>query len=213
VTHHVLTPDGAGWAWTTLALLGAFHGLNPAMGWLFAVGLGLQERRTGAVLRAIPPIAVGHAAAVALVVIVLGVAGRTIPAHALRLGAGFLLLAFAAVVVLRRFKHPVRVGMRVGWRQLTVWSWIMASAHGAGLMIIPVLLALAASSAPGSGAALATGSLALLVHTVALLVVMTAVALAVYRVLGVQLLRRAWINLDFVWVAALVVAGVMTLGV
>jgi hypothetical protein len=207
--HHVLTPDGATWAWTTLALLGAFHGLNPAMGWLFAVGLGLQERRTGAVLRAIPPIAIGHAAAVALVLVALDLAGRAIPARALRLTAGLLLLGFALYVVLRRFKHPVRVGMRVGWRDLTIWSWLMASAHGAGLMIIPVLLALAAARGPST--AVTTGGLALLVHTGALLLVMTGAALAVYRVVGVQLLRRAWINLDFVWVLALVVSGVLTL--
>jgi len=214
--HHPLVPGLTAWPWVTLALLGAFHGLNPAMGWLFAVGLGLQERRPAAVLRAIPPIAAGHAAAVAAVLLVVGVAGRFVSADVLRIGAALTLLTFAGYLVVRRFKHPVRVGMRVGWRDLAAWSWLMATAHGAGLMLVPVLLALATRSVPGSKAtvstgAVATGGAALVVHTLALLATMTVVALLVYTVFGVRIIRRVWVNLDYVWAGALVVAGAVTL--
>jgi hypothetical protein len=209
--HHALLSGVLAWPWVALALLGAFHGLNPAMGWLFAVGLGLQERRPAAVLRAIPPIAAGHAASVAAVLLVVGVAGRFVSAEALRVGAALVLVAFAVFLVVRRFKHPVRVGMRVGWRDLVVWSWLMATAHGAGLMMLPVVLAMAARAAPGTRAMVTTGGAALVVHTAALFATMTVVALLVYGVFGVRMLRRAWVNLDYVWAGALVVAGGVTL--
>ena len=213
MSHAALTGLGSGslWPWLALAALGAFHGVNPAMGWLFAVGIGLQERRSVAVLRAIPPIAAGHAASVAAVVVILALAGDVVPMHTLRVAGALILMVFAAVLVARRFKHPIRVGMRVGWRDLAIWSWLMATAHGAGLMMVPVLLAMSAPAGARAQATVAGNGLALLVHTTALLLVMTVVALSVYRVFGVQLLRRAWINLDYVWAGALVAAGVATL--
>jgi hypothetical protein len=215
MSHTAMPGLGAGgpWPWVALVALGAFHGLNPAMGWLFAVGIGLQERRVSAVLRAIPPIAAGHAASVAAVVVMLALAGDVVPARTLRIAAAVILMVFAAVLVARRFKHPVRVGMRVGWRDLAIWSWLMATAHGAGLMMVPVLLALSARSGASAHGVVAADGLALAVHTAALLAVMTAVAVAVYRVFGVGLLRRAWINLDYLWAGALVAAGVVTLAV
>jgi uncharacterized membrane protein len=116
---------------SALAALGAFHGLNPAMGWLFAVALGLQERRRGAVLRAIPPIALGHAAAVAIVLLAVAVAQRVVPPLALRLAGGGALLLFGLYKLVRRGRHPRWVGMRVGFRDLATWSFLMSSAHGA----------------------------------------------------------------------------------
>ncbi|MCA1837811.1 MAG: hypothetical protein LC674_03325, partial [Actinobacteria bacterium] len=127
------------WPWLALALLGAYHGLNPAMGWLFAVALGLQEQRRSAVLRALPPIALGHAVAILLAVVVIGVAQIVVPLDVLRYVCGGVLILFGLYKLLRR-KHPRWVGMRVGFRDLTAWSFLMASAHGAGLMLIPVLL-------------------------------------------------------------------------
>jgi hypothetical protein len=209
--HHALMSGITAWPLAALVLLGAFHGLNPAMGWLFAVGLGLQERRLAAVLRAIPPIAAGHATAVAAVLAVVAVAGRFVPAEVLRVSAALLLIGFAGYLVVRRFAHPVRVGMRVGWRDLAVWSWLMATAHGAGLMILPVVLAMAAGTRPTARSVIATDAIALVIHTVALLSVMTVVALLVYRVFGVRILRRAWLNFDYVWASVLVVAGGVTL--
>jgi hypothetical protein len=213
----------------TLALLGAFHGLNPAMGWLFAVALGLQERRRRAVLEAIPPIALGHGASVGAVLGATALAQAAVPARALHLMFGLLLIAFGVYKLAKRNAHPRWVGMRVGFRDLTLWSLLMASAHGAGLMLVPVVLEMPASplgdgggatlaahhdigaSAVGGAAAGVTALTALAVHTAALLLVMTLVALLVFEVLGVKLLRRAWINLDLLWSMALVVAGLATL--
>jgi hypothetical protein len=209
--HHALMSGMTAWPLAALALLGAFHGLNPAMGWLFAVGLGLQERRLMAVLRAIPPIAVGHATAVAAVLAVVALAGRFVSAEALRVSAALLLISFAGYLVARRFAHPVRVGMRVGWRDLAIWSWLMATAHGAGLMILPVVLAMAANNSPVAHSLLVTDAIALAIHTLALLTTMTVVAVLVYRVVGVQIVRRAWVNFDYIWASVLVVVGGITL--
>jgi hypothetical protein len=217
------------WPWLALILLGAYHGLNPAMGWLFAVGLGLQEGRREAVLKAFWPIALGHAAAVALVVAAVLAAQVVVPLDVLKyVGAGALII-FGLYKLIRR-KHPRWVGMRVGFRDLMAWSFIMASAHGAGLMLVPVLLKLSGTMQEmehqahethehwGHGihlfltnpAALAD-IVAVAVHTVAMFAVMAAVALVVYEKLGVMVIKRTWFNLDLVWAGALIVAGVVTL--
>src|SRR3712207_1091868 len=111
------------WPWLSLAALGAFHGLNPAMGWLFAVALGLQERRPRAVVAALGPIALGHALAIGLVAVLVGLLGLVVPTRLLLLGGGLALLAFAAYKLATRFRHPRWVGMRVGWRDLVLWSF------------------------------------------------------------------------------------------
>jgi hypothetical protein len=212
-----------GWPWLALALLGAYHGLNPAMGWLFAVALGLQEQRRGAVLQALPPIALGHATAVLLAVLVVGIAQIVIPLDALRYVCAGVLIVFGLYKLLRR-RHPRWVGMRVGFRDLTAWSFLMASAHGAGLMLIPVLLRLSSAEqvhgAHGTHAdhTAMTGSATVLsdlaavgLHTLAMFAVMGAVAIVVYEKLGVMILKRAWFNLDLLWAGALVGAGLITL--
>ena len=190
------------------AALGAFHGLNPAMGWLFAVALGLQEHRRGAVLAALVPIAAGHAASVAVVGLALAAAGLAVPLRDLRLGAAAVLIAFGLFRLLRPYAHPRWVGMRVGFRDLVLWSFVMASAHGAGLMLAPVFLGL-----PGpAGHVHAGGGLVILaVHTAAMFLVMGAVALAIYETVGLALLRRAWLNLDLVWAVALLAVGAVML--
>jgi len=202
----------------TLAALGAFHGLNPAMGWLFAVALGLQEGRRGAVLRAIPPIALGHAAAIAIVLLAVAVAQRMVPPPVLRFAGGGALLLFGLYKLVRRGGHPRWVGMRVGFRDLAAWSFLMSSAHGAGLMLVPVVLGVPVPAHTDAGhvdvlrsAAVEGALVALAVHTAALLVVMTGIAVAVFELLGLELLRRAWVNLDAVWAVALMGAGVITL--
>jgi hypothetical protein len=211
------------WPWLALALLGAYHGLNPAMGWLFAVGLGLQEGRREAVIKAFWPIALGHAAAVTLVVAVVLAAQVVVPMDVLKyVGAGALIL-FGLYKLIRR-KHPRWVGMRVGFRDLTGWSFLMASAHGAGLMLVPILMRLASTDqmhgahahgthhAAMGGSATVFADLAMVgLHTLALFAVMAAVAVVVYEKLGVLILKRAWFNVDLLWAGALVGAGVITL--
>jgi hypothetical protein len=219
------------WPWLALIVLGAYHGLNPAMGWLFAVGLGLQEGRREAVLKAFWPIALGHAAAVSLVVAVVLAAQVVVPLALLKYaGAGTLILF--GVYKLIRGKHPRWVGMRVGFRDLTAWSFIMASAHGAGLMLVPVLLELSGTMQQmehqahkahehwghslhlflANESALADMA-AVGVHTLAMFAVMAAVALMVYDRLGLTILKRTWFNVDLIWAGALVGAGVVTLAI
>jgi len=199
-------------SWTIAALLGTYHGLNPAMGWLFAAALGLQERRAGAVVRALPPIVVGHAASVAVVVALATGAGQLVPAAALRYGGAALLLGYAALL-LRRRSHPRRVGMRLGTGGLFAWSFVMASSHGAGLMLFPVLLALGHGASPAHvhHGAPAVGALVLATHTLAMLVTMTVTALLAFRLSDVGFLRRVWIDTDAVWSVALATSGIVVL--
>jgi hypothetical protein len=204
--------------WLTLVGLGLFHGLNPAMGWLFAVALGLQQKRRAAVLWALPPIAIGHeAAVVAAVVLVRGVELVSSP-DTLRLAAGAALVLFGLFKFARPRAHPRWVGMRIAPWELGVWSFLMATAHGAGLMLVPLLLGLHADSHTHALPAVFTGTgsiwldvAAVLVHTLAMLLTMGAIALVVYEKVGVGILRRAWVNLDALWAAAFVVAGAATL--
>lgn len=126
-------------AWLALLGLGAFHGINPGMGWLFAVALGLQEQRRGAVLRALLPIAVGHALSIAVVLLVIGLLHDALPDAFVRWPVGLGLAGFGLYKLVRS-RHPRWVGMRVSSLDLTWWSFLMATAHGAGLMLAPVLL-------------------------------------------------------------------------
>lgn len=220
------------WPWLSLAALGAFHGLNPAMGWLFAVALGLQERRLRAVTAALGPIALGHALAIGLAALVVGVVGLVLPQQVLLALCGAALLGFAAYKVATRFRHPRWVGMRVSPRELVLWSFLMASAHGAGLMLIPVLIELRGDGVSSAlahtehlghaghlGPQAATGGEVLLpalaavgVHSGAMLAVAGVLAVIVYQKLGVEVLRRAWVNLDFLWIGALAITGGLALG-
>jgi hypothetical protein len=217
------------WPWLSLLALGAFHGLNPAMGWLFAVALGLQERRLRAVTTALGPIALGHALAIGLAAVVVGMLGVVIPQRALLALGGVALLGFAAYKIVTRFRHPRWVGMRVGPGELVLWSFLMASAHGAGLMLVPVLAGLrgeGVSSAlantghaghlghmpPAAGNALLPMVAAVGLHATTMLAVAGVLAVVVYQKLGVEVLRRAWVNLDFIWVGALGITGGIALG-
>lgn len=215
MTAHLI--PAASWAWLVLFALGAYHGLNPAMGWLFAVSLGLQEKSGRAVLRALPPLALGHLASMTAVVAVFGLLQIGLSNNLVRIAAAVVLLALG-IAKLISSRHPrwaSWTGMRVGFRDLTVWSFLMATAHGAGLMLLPVLFSLPAgehSQHMHAGAALPQPWLiAVAVHTLAYLVTAAAIGLVVYRYVGLAFLRRAWLNLDVLWGLALIIAGALTL--
>ncbi len=197
------------WTWLALAGLGAFHGLNPGMGWLFAVALGLHQHDRRIVWLSAIPIAFGHALSVAVVAGAFFWAGLVVDAHMLRIGAGLVLIGWALYHWRYGHRHRVRFGMRTGLIGLGVWSFLMATAHGAGLMLWPVLMPLcvAAAAEPDSAGPLVTALIGIGVHTLAMLAVTTAMAVAVYEWIGLELLRRAWINVDLVWTWALVAAG------
>jgi hypothetical protein len=209
------------WPWLAVFGLGMFHGINPAMGWLFAVALGLQEQRHAAVYRALPPMVLGHALSIGIIVAAVLVARVSLPHGILKIAAAAILFAFGLYRLLRS-RHPSWVGMRVGFGDLTLWSFVMASAHGAGLMLVPFFL-----SAPGKSHhhdthqmhawALANFTapslliMAVVVHTLGYLLTTALVAIVVYEKLGVAILRGAWYNIDFVWMLALMITGVFIL--
>jgi len=216
MTHAEIGPTAL---WLML-LLGAYHGINPAMGWLFAVALGMQEQKGSAVARALVPIALGHALSIGCVVLAAAFLGMALPREALRYPVAALLFGLGIYSLVRHY-HPRWVRMQVGFRDLTVWSFLMASAHGAGLMLLPVLLGSRAVEAAdhmaghhhhlSAAASPLAALLATAVHTAAYLAVAGIIAWVVYSKFGLAFLRKAWLNLNLVWAAALVVTSVVTL--
>ena len=193
-------------AWSTLFLLGAYHGVNPGMGWLFAVARGMQEHRTRAVAWSLPPIAIGHALSVGVMILTVRLAQAAMPLKYIRIGVAVALVSLG-VYKLIRSRHFRWGGMQVGFRELTIWSFLMASAHGAGLMVLPVVLAGPHAHHHAASQDAATGVWATLIHTLGYFSVTTLVALLVYQKLGLAMLRRSWFNLDLIWAIALVVTG------
>ncbi len=216
------------WPWAALLLLGATHGINPGMGWLLAVGLGLQQRDRRAVLRALAPLAAGHALAMGAALVALAAIGAVVAAEYVRWFVAVALIAVATRSLLSH-RHPRWGGMRMGARDLTAWSFLMASAHGAGLMALPFVLRLAAVPVPANslghahsahGSHVATAAIAssapplasigaVMLHTVGYLTVTAFVAVIVYDRLGLRLLRTMWVNVDVIWAFALIAMAVL----
>jgi hypothetical protein len=210
----------------TMMAFGAYHGLNPGMGWLFALSLGLQRRSERAIWSSLLPIAAGHAFSLLAVAILVAASASFISTSTLQIITALILIGFGIYKVFNYYRHPRWVGMQVGMRDLTWWSFLMATAHGAGLMIAPLVLSM---STPGSMAGEHAGhdhaahhaamivlpepavALGILVHTLAMLAVMALVAWFVYKRFGLRILRSHWINFDLIWAAALIIAGAVAL--
>jgi hypothetical protein len=211
--------DAGVWPWLALAGLGAFHGLNPAMGWLFAVALGLHKGSRRVVLIALVPIALGHALAVLVVVLAVMAFGTLLDPVVVRRGCGLLLIGWATWHAWYGRRHRVRFGMTTGLAGLGAWSFLMAMAHGAGLMLIPLLAPIGAmpgmGDMPGHHAmvvdALLPALAAVAIHSLAMLATTAVIAVLVYDWIGVGVLRRGWVNLDLLWTGALVFVGVWLL--
>jgi hypothetical protein len=212
---------GDAWPYILLGLLGAYHGINPAMGWLFAVALGMQERSRRAVLRSLLPIAIGHECSIVLVAVLVVGLGLVADTHVLHVGAGIALIAFGIFRFVRPRAHFRWTKLRVNRRELGWWSFLMSTAHGAGLMVAPVLIGAGATAAEASDHDLehvhaaiispAAGALALLLHVASMMLVMAIVSVVVYEKLGVAILRQAWLNTEWLWAGAFVMAGFVTL--
>jgi hypothetical protein len=203
------------WPWLALAGLGLFHGVNPAMGWLFAVALGLNRGSRSIVLLSLVPIALGHAVAVATVLFAVLALGLVLDHAMLMRAAAVLLIAWALWHAIRGHRQRLRVGMQTGLAGLVLWSFLMASAHGAGLMLVPILLPICASGAATSelhsGGAIPLAIAAAGVHSLTMLAAIGVISVTVYEWIGVDFLRRGWINLDKIWAAALLLCGVVLL--
>jgi hypothetical protein len=198
------------WPWLAFAGLGAFHGLNPAMGWLFAVALGLHRQSRTAVMVSLVPIAIGHAVSIAAVAGLLVIAGTLVPHNLVQVGSGILLLGWAAYHWRFGHSHRVRFGMQVGLLGLGVWSFLMATAHGAGLMLWPALMQTCFGDGKGDAGyhgPLGTTLTGIGIHTLAMVATTAVIAGLIYEWLGLAVLRKAWLNVDLLWVWALVATG------
>lgn len=205
--------SGELWLWLAVAGLGLFHGINPAMGWLFAAGLGLNRKSERVVWLALIPIALGHALAVGIVLAAVLALGFVVEPEPLQRLAAVVLIAWGAWHAFYGRRHKLRIGMRTGLPGLLLWSFLMANAHGAGLMLIPAVIPLCLAAAPaheltGSGS-VPVALLALGLHTATMLAAIAGIAIVVYKWIGVAFLRRGWINLDLLWTIALMVCGVI----
>ena len=210
-----------GGLWLTLVALGAYHGLNPAMGWLFAVSQGMQHRDRRAVLRALLPIAMGHELSIMLVAAIVLGATAVVEPRALHVSAAAVLLAFGIFRFAKPRAHPRWTTMRVNRRELALWSFLMSTAHGAGLMVAPLLIGLQGAEVASahqhadlgmvSGAPLLAAGLGIALHVATMMLVMALVAVVVYEKLGLRVLGRAWLNTDGLWAATFVLAAGITL--
>ena len=205
-----------------VALLGALHGIDPGMGWLFAVARGMQEGTRREVIRSLGPIALGHELAIVAVVALIVGLEAAVSTVTLRILGALVLLAFGIYKFLKPLSHPRWVGMRVSRPELGLWSFLMSSAHGAGLMLFPVIAGTAVVARAGEardlvqagafgGGSLGFAAVLVTVHVAAMLAVMGVVAIVAYQKVGVGMLRRATVNRDLVWACALVAAGLFTL--
>jgi len=200
------------WPWAALVLLGAYHGMNPGMGWLFAVARGMQEKNRGAVLGSLLPIAIGHEASIVMVVVAVSLTEQVVPPFFMRLLAALVLVSFGSYKLARPLSHPGGFGMRVGFGGLAGWSFLMSSAHGAGLMLAPVLLGLPVHAAYHSLGEISLPAVAAAsLHVAAMLFVMGIISFVVYEKVGVGILRRGWFNLDLGWSIVLIASGAVTL--
>jgi hypothetical protein len=209
------TAPDALWLWLVIAGLGLFHGINPAMGWLFAVALGLHRHSERVIWLALLPIGLGHAAAVAMIVFIALALGLVLDTGLLQRLAAVILLAWAAWHAFYGRRHRVRFGMQVSLGGLFLWSFLMANAHGAGLMLIPAVIPLCLAASPAHELT-ASGSLpialtALALHTGVMLATIGIVSIVVYKWVGIAFLRRGWINFDLIWTMALIVCAIILL--
>jgi hypothetical protein len=210
---HTASPEIAG-VFFTVALFGAYHGLNPGMGWLFALAIGLQQNKERAIWLSLAPIALGHAFSIVLVAGAILSLQAFISLESLQILTALTLIGFGLYKLFNWYRHPRWVGMRVRSHELIVWSFLMATAHGAGLMVAPVLLGLMNRS-PGEhlavGSAGLDAGLGVVIHSLSMLITMAAVAWIVYKKLGLMVLRKGWVNFDLIWAFALIVVGGISL--
>ena len=203
------------WPWFAVVGLGVYHGVNPAMGWLFAAALGFHHGRRSVVLQSLIPVAIGHLLSIAVVAEAVLVLGVIINGRLLLMVAGGGLILWALYHLAYGCRHPARIGMQVGLAGLLAWSFLMASAHGAGLMLVPAVIPLCFSGNEASGIAVAgalvTSLAAVGLHTAVMVGVSGIIAVLVYDWIGVGFLRRGWINFDWLWTGALGVTGVIVL--
>lgn len=205
--------------WATVVASGIFHGLNPAMGWPLAVSAGLMGRGRRDLVAALGLLALGHFLAMAVVLAPFSLMMALVQwQREIRVGAALLVIAAGVWLLIRR-RHP-RFIARIRPTQLALWSFAVATAHGAGLMLVPIYLGLCRAQdldrghqAAGAliGGDLATAVAVAIVHTATMILTGGVIAVAVQAWLGLKFLSRSWFNLDAVWAVSLIVVGAASL--
>lgn len=209
------------WLWLAVIASGLYHGINPGMGWPLAVSAGLMQRSPRALAAALGPLAIGHLLAMLLVILPFALLVALVEwQRPIRIGASLLVISFGIYRLVDR-RHPKAL-VRIRPTQLGLWSFAVAIAHGAALMLVPIYLGLcqgadadkgheAASSLIGADLSMAV--LVAIVHASAMIAAGGSVAWLVYRYLGLKFVSRSWFNLDAIWATSLVLVGSIALAV
>ena len=212
------TPIGL---WLAVVASGLYHGVNPGMGWPLAVSAGLIERRSRALVAALWPLTIGHLLAIFVVILpfalLIALAGWQ---QRIQIGASLLVIGFGIFRFVNR-RHP-RTLARIGPTQLGLWSFAVAIAHGAGLMLVPIYLGLCRAADLGNGheavGALINANLTMavmvsVIHSVAMVAAGGFLAWLVYRYLGLRFVSRSWFNLEATWAFSLMLVGGISLAI
>jgi hypothetical protein len=211
----------ADWLWLAVVASGLYHGVNPGMGWPLAVSAGLIERSSHALVKALWPLTVGHLLAMFVVILPFALLLAIVEwQQQIRIGASLLVIGFGIFRFVNR-RHP-RVLARIRPTQLGLWSFAVAIAHGAGLMLVPIYLGLCRADEFDKGheaagalinANLGMALLVSVVHSVAMIVAGGLLAWLVYRYLGLKFVSRSWFNLDATWAFSLILVGALSLAI
>ena len=205
--------------WLAVVASGLYHGVNPGMGWPLAVSAGLMERSSRALLAAFWPLTLGHLLAMLVVILPFSLLVALVQWHRqIQIGASLLVIGFGIFRFVKR-RHP-RVLARIRPTQLGLWSFAVAIAHGAGLMLVPIYLGLCRAAELNSGheatadlinADLGMAALVSVVHSVTMIAAGGILAWLVYRYLGLKFVCRSWFNLDATWAFSLILVGAISL--
>lgn len=205
--------------WAAVILSGVYHGVNPGMGWPLAVSSGLMEGRGRSLVKALGALAVGHL--LAMLALLLPFSMLTVLVSwqtEIRAGAAGLVIAAGIYLLINR-RHP-RILARVAPSRLVLWSFLAATAHGAGLMLVPIYLGISGTD-PGAdahaaarhlmGSNIGSALVVALAHTAAMMMAGGVLAAATYCYLGLRFVSRTWFNLDLVWALSLILVGLSAL--
>ena len=217
--------SGADWTtaglWLAVLASGVYHGVNPGMGWPLAVSAGLMERSSRALFAALWPLSVGHLLAMLLIILPFALLVSLVEwQRQIQSGASVLLIGFGIFRLLNR-RHP-RALARIRPTQLALWSFAVAIAHGAGLMLVPIYLGLCREADLDKGheaagalinANLGMAMLVSIVHSAATIAAGGFSAWLVYRYLGLKFVSRSWFNLDTIWAVSLILVGAVALAI
>jgi hypothetical protein len=220
-----VSSTGANWSfaglWLAVVASGLYHGVNPGMGWPLAVAAGLMERDARALGKALGPLTVGHLLAMLLVILPFGLLVALVQwQRQIQIGSSLLVIGFGAFRLMNH-RHP-RALARIRPTHLGLWSFAVAIAHGAGLMLVPIYLGLCQSvGLDGTNEAAGTlvntnlgmAMLVAAVHSIAMIAGGGFLAWLVYRYLGLRFVSRSWFNLDAPWAFSLMLVGTVSLSI